>query len=111
MADVMTDSEQRKAERLWIESPVVYRIGRNTLTGSMVNASNEGILAESCLSSRKAMRVFRILNRKPGYRLEVKYSLGPKTYLREAEIRHFHFDFSGRDPYRFTVGFWIPKIE
>ncbi len=111
MAEELTASEQRKYDRLWIESPVVYRIGRNILTGSMVNASNEGILVESYLSSKTVLRVFKILNRKPEYRLEVKYSLGPKTYRRDAEIKHFHLDFSGKDPYRFTVGFWIPKIE
>ncbi len=111
MAEELTASEQRKYDRLWIESPVVYRIGRNTLTGSMVNACNEGIFVESYLSSKTTLRVFKILNRKPEYRLEVKYSFGTKTYLRDAEIKHFHLDFSGKDPYRFTVGFWIPKIE
>jgi hypothetical protein len=111
MVEEGTGTEQRKYERLWIEFPVVYRIGRNTLTGSMVNACNEGILVESYLSSKTASKVFRILNKKPVHRLEVKYSLAGKTYLRDAEIRHFHLDFSGKDPYRLTVGFWVPKVD
>ncbi|NIQ38958.1 MAG: hypothetical protein GTN81_10265 [Proteobacteria bacterium] len=111
MVEEGAGTEQRKYERLWIESPVVYKIGRNTLTGSMVNACNEGILVESYLSSKTASKVFRILNRKPAHRLEMTYSLEGKTYLRDAEIRHFHLDYSGKDPYRLTVGFWIPKVD
>lgn len=104
-------NEQRKYERSWVEFPVIYKIGRNTLTGSTVNACNEGILVESYLSSKTALRIFKILNKKSVYRLELEYTYEGNTYLRDAEIKHFHLDFSGSEPYRFTVGFCIPKIE
>jgi len=111
MPDGDTATEQRKHERSWVEFPVVYRIGGNLITGSTVNVCNEGMLVESYLSSKTALRVFKILNKKPGYRLELEYTFERNTYRRNAEIRHFHADFSGSEPYRFTVGFWVPRIE
>jgi hypothetical protein len=111
MAEDRNDTEQRKHERLWVEFPVVYKIGRHTLTGSTVNASNEGILVESYLSSKTAFKIFKILNKKPAYHLTAEYTVGEKTYRRDAVVKHFHADFSGAQPYRFTVGLWIPRIE
>jgi hypothetical protein len=104
-------ANHRRYERSWIEFPVVYTIGKITLTGSTVNACNEGIMVESYLSSKTAFKVFRILNKNPGYRLEMEYTYEGNTFLRDAEIRHFHVDFSGGEPYRITLGFWIPKLE
>ena len=101
--------EQRKQERLWVEFPVVYRVGRSRITGSTVNACNEGFMVESYLSSKSASKVFKTLNKRSGYRTEVEYTYEGKTCRRETEIKHFHLDFSGTEPYRFTAGFWIPK--
>lgn len=111
MTEGERDLEQRKHERIWVEFPVVYEIGGHTITGSTVNVSREGMLVESYLSSKTAFKVFKILNRKPNYRLEMEYTYEGKTYRRDAEIKHFHADFSGTEPYRFTVGFHVPKIE
>ncbi len=104
-------ADQREHERVYVEFPVVYTIGRNTLTGSTVNASNEGMMVESYVSSRTALRVFKILCKKPGFHLIVEYTYKENTYLRASEIRHFHLDYSGSEPYRLTVGFWIPKTR
>ena len=101
--------DQREYERIWVEIPVIYRIGRTTITGSTVNACNEGFMVESYVSSKSASKIFSILRKRPRYRLKLKYTNKGATYLRKAEIKHFHFDFSGDEPYRFTVGFWIPK--
>ena len=102
-------TEQREYERLWIEFPVAYKIGRNTITGSTVNASREGMMVESYLSSKSASRIFRILRKKPNYHLKLRYEDRGNTHQRDAEIKHFHFDFSGSEPYRFTAGFWMPR--
>ena len=102
--------EQRRHERLRAEWPVVYKIGRNTHTGTTVNVSNEGILVESFLSSKAVSKILTILMRTPGYSLEVEYTCEGETYRRDAKLMHFHLDCSGREPYRFTVGFWIPKV-
>lgn len=104
-------TEQREYERLWIEFPVAYKIGRNTITGSTVNASREGMMVESYLSSKSASRIFRILRKKPNCHLKLRYEDRGNTHQRDAEIKHFHFDFSGSEPYRFTAGFWTPKIR
>ena len=103
--------ERRRYERSRIDLPVIYKVGKNTLTGTTMNVCNEGILVESSLSSKVALNVIKILSKKPGYRLEVEYTCEGNTYLRDAEVRHFHLDFPGGEPYRLTVGFWIPKIE
>ncbi|NIO11686.1 MAG: hypothetical protein GTO40_28170, partial [Deltaproteobacteria bacterium] len=68
------ESEQREYERLWIEFPVIYKIGRNTITGSTVNACSEGLMVESYLSSKTASKIFKIINKRPAYRLRVKYT-------------------------------------
>jgi hypothetical protein len=111
MVEENTEVEQRRNERLWVEFPVLYKIGGSTITGSTVNVSNEGILVESYLSSKTAFRIFKVLNKKPRYRLEVEYTYEGTTYRRDAEIKHFHADFAGSEPYRFTMGFNIPKID
>ena len=103
--------DQRQYERMWIEVPVIYRIGTTTITGSTVNACREGFMVESYLSSKTASKIFKILRKRPKYRLKLKYTHQGATHLRKAEIKHFHLDFSGTEPYRFTVGFWIPKTS
>ncbi len=110
MAQKGTD-EQRKYETIRTEWPVVYEIGSNTLTGSTVNVCNEGMMVESYLSTRTVWKVFKILHKKSEYRLVVKYAYKGNTYFRNAEVKHFYLDFSVGEPYRFTVGFWIPNIE
>jgi hypothetical protein len=54
MVEEDTGTEQRTTERFWVELPVLYKIGRNTVTGSTVNVCNEGMLVESYLSSKTA---------------------------------------------------------
>ena len=110
MAEERMGTEQRQYERVEVEFPVVYNIGKNTVTGSTLNACNEGILVESYLSSKTALKIFKTLNKNPEYWLEVEYTYEGNTYRRNAQIRHFHSDFSGYEPYRFRVGFYIPKI-
>lgn len=111
MSDKKPSEEKRQYERLQVDFPVVYKVGSNTLTGTTVNVSNQGILVESSLSAKTASVVFKILNRKPEYRLEVEYSYRGRTFLRDAQVKHFHIDSSGSGPYRLRIGFWIPKIE
>jgi hypothetical protein len=101
----------RKYERVPAEWPVSYKIGKNAVTGSTVNVCKEGMMVRSYLYSKKAIKVFKALNKEPGCRLEVEYTCEGNTYCRDARIMHFHFDFSGGNPYQATIGFWIPKIE
>jgi hypothetical protein len=104
-------TEQREHERVWVEFPVTYKVGRCKITGSTVNACGEGMMVESYLSSRSAARVFKILRKKPNYHVELSYEYKGNAHQRTAEVKHFHFDFSGSEPYRFTAGFRIRTIE
>ena len=103
--------EKRRFERLDVDLPVIYKIGRYTLTGTTVNVSNEGLFVESSLSAKTASRVFKILYKNPKYRLEMEYSYQDRAYVRDAEVKHFHMDSSGSGPYRLKIGFWIPPME
>jgi len=111
MAEESMGTERRKHERFGVEFPLSYKIGRRTLIGSTVNACNEGMMVESYLSSRAALKVLRILEKIPNYRLEVEFSYEGNTDLRDVEIKHFHLEFSGSEAYRFTVGFWLPRTR
>jgi len=79
--------------------------------GNAVNVCNEGILVESYLSSKSALEIFKILKKKPNYRLGVEFTYEGSTDLRKVEVKHFHLDFSGSEAYRFTVGFWLPRVD
>jgi hypothetical protein len=109
MTDQETTSDRRKHERISVEFPLSYKIGRKTLGGSTVNVCNEGILVESFLSSKTALKIFKTLKKQPSYRLEVEFSYEGNTDLRDVEIKHFHLEFIGSEAYRFTVGFYLPK--
>ena len=109
MAEESPSAEQRGYERFVVEVPVSFRIGGIDLSGTTVNASDEGMLVEFYLSSKAALTIFKTLNKKPNHRLEVEYLYEQERYVREAEITHFQLIFPGSEPYRFKVGFWIPK--
>jgi len=111
MAEESPNTEQRKYERFMVEIPVSFNIGGVNLAGVTVNAGDEGMLAEFYLSPKDALTIFKILNKKPNYRLEVEYIYEEEHYIREAEITHFQLIFLGNEPYRFKVGFLIPKKE
>ena len=103
--------EQRRYERVSLGFPVVYEIGKLTLTGTTVNACNEGMMVESHLPPKRMLEVFGVLSEKEKYRLKIRCVQGGKTYLRDAEVRHFHLHSSGSGTCRFTVGLWMPIIE
>lgn len=109
MAEEGTVTERRKHERFPVEFPLNYKIGGETLGGSTVNVCNEGILVESFLSSKMALKIFKALKKRPDSRLEVEFTYEGNTDLRDVEIKHFHLDFSGCEAFRFTVGFYLPR--
>ena len=111
MAPDLMDTDRRKNERFSVEFPLTYRIGKKTLLGNTVNVCHEGILVESYLSSRTAFGVFNILKNAQNFRLGVEFTYEGKADLRDVEIKHFHLDYSGCEAYRFTVGFWLPRVR
>jgi hypothetical protein len=111
MVEENASIERRKHERVSVELPLTYKIGRRTLIGSTVNACDEGMMVESYLSSKAALKVVEVLEKIPDFRLEVEFTYEGNTDLRQVEIKHFHLDFSGSEAYRFTVGFWLPGMS
>jgi len=111
MREKESRDEKRRFERLPADLPVIYKIGRHALTGTTVNVSNEGLFVESSLSAKTALNVFKILCKNPEYRLEMEYSYQGRTYVRDAEVKHFRMDSSGNGPYRLKIGFWIPPMD
>lgn len=109
MATIDTNGERRKYKRVSIELPVTYKIRGTTVLGRTVNACNEGMMVESYVGLNTALQVLGILKKKRRYRLGIEFT-HKKTYRTEAEIRHFHLDFSGNEPCRSVVGFFVPKI-
>jgi hypothetical protein len=103
--------EQRKYERVPIHFPVIYQIGNETIRGTTVNVSNEGIMVESHLPSKGLLEIFDILGEKEGFHLEIRCIHEGQTYLRDVEIKHLHLDSSGKGPCRFRVGFWLPLVH
>jgi len=109
MTTEATNDERRKHRRVSIDFPVTYKIRGTTVLGRAMNASNEGMLVESYLALKTALHILGVLKRKRGHRLGVEFTY-KKTYHTQAEIRHFHLDFSGNEPCRSLVGFFMPKI-
>jgi len=109
MAAEATNDERRKHRRVPIDFPVTYKIRGTTVLGRALNASNEGMLVESYLAMRTALHILGILKRKRRHRLTVEFTY-KKKYHTQAEIRHFHLDFSGNEPCRSLVGFFMPKM-
>jgi len=109
MAEDIIYLDERKSKRLFVKCPLDYEIGGIDLKGVTVNACSEGIMVESSLPLRTAFQIFMILDENPNYQTELEFALEGKTHVIEAEIRHFHLDFSGTKPYFFRVGFRFPR--
>jgi hypothetical protein len=101
--------ERRKYERFQVDFPMCFKIGRNNYTGRTVDACDEGLMIECLLSSKAALAVFKTLKEKQNPSLKVEFTFEEGTFLRDVEVRHFRFDFSGDDPYQFRAGLWFPK--
>lgn len=109
MAEEERGGERRRYKRVAVEFPVTYKIRGSTILGRSVNACNEGMMVESNVALKTAFQILGILRRKRRPRLKIEFT-HKRTYRTEGEIRHFHLDFSGTEPCRSLVGFFIPKI-
>jgi hypothetical protein len=110
MAPEVNHDDRRKHRRVSVDFPVTYKIRGTTILGRATNASNEGMLVESFLALKTALHILGILKKKRRPRLNVEFTY-KKAYQAEAEIRHVHLDFSGNEPCRSMVGFFMPKIS
>jgi hypothetical protein len=109
MAMGATGKERRKYRRVSIDFPVSYKIHGTTVLGRAMDACNEGMKVESYIPLKTALRMLTTLRKKRKVRLHLEFTY-KRTYRTQGEIRHFHLDFSGNEPCRSVLGFFVPKI-
>ncbi|MBW2059226.1 MAG: hypothetical protein JRH07_11535 [Deltaproteobacteria bacterium] len=109
MTAVDASTERRRFKRVSIEFPVSYKIRGTTILGRAINACNQGMMVESYVGVKTALQILGMMKKKRRSRVGLEFT-HKKTYRTEAEIRHFHFDFSGSEPCRSVVGFYMPEI-
>jgi len=106
------EEERRNSERITVEMPVIFEIGKNTFFGTTANLCDDGMMIESSLAHENVRRVFKALLKTDECPVEVNYSIRSKSFSRPGKIRHYHLDFSGgKLASRFSFGVWIPKLK
>jgi hypothetical protein len=105
MGENIIDLDRRKYRRVPIECPVDYRIGAINLKGVTVNAGSEGIIVKSSVSLETAFEIFKTLDNEPNYHTDLEIDSEGRTYLIDAETKHFHLDSSDDKGYVLRVGF------
>jgi len=111
MAVGKMDRERRKYKRVSVDFPVVYRIQGVTVMGKAVNASNEGMMVESHIGLENALRIVQILANRQRLTLDLQFTYKNRGFRTEAEMKHFHLHFLGKEPCRSELGVFMPKIE
>jgi hypothetical protein len=106
------EEERRNSERIKVEMPISFEIGKNTFFGTTANLSDDGMMIESSLAPENVRRIFKALLKTEECPIEVNYSIKGKSFSRPGKIKHYHLDFSGSESAcRFSFGVWIPKLK
>ena len=106
------EEERRDSERIEVEMPVSFEIGRNTFFGTTANLCDDGMMIESSLAHGNVRRIFKVLLKTQECPVEVNYSVKGRWFSRPGKIKHYHLDFSGSESAcRFSFGVWIPKLK
>jgi len=101
--------DERRHMRWVVKSPLSFEIGGISLTGLTVNTSREGIMAKCSVSLENAFEVLKFLDKEQAYRTVLEFNLDRGTYIAEAEVRHYHLDYSSDGSYLLRVGFVLPE--
>jgi hypothetical protein len=110
MVEGSVGGERRKYKRVSVDFPVVYRIHGMRFMGKAVNASNEGMMIESYLGLGAALSLLQILANRREYRTNLQFTYKGKGFRTEAEIRHLHLHFFGKEPCKSELGLFAPKM-
>ena len=106
------EEEKRNSERIEVEMPVSFEIGKNTFFGTMANVCDDGVMIESSLAPDNVRKVFKAFLKTDECPIKVNYSIKGKSFSRPGKIKHYHLDFSGvQSACRFSFGVWIPKLK
>ncbi len=104
-------NENRQHKRVPVDFPVTFNIRRASVLGKAVNANNRGMLIESNMPLSVARQILGILARKRKNSLKIEFTYKKKECSTEGEMKHFHMDFSGTEPFRALAGFLMPRLE
>jgi len=106
------EEERRDSERIKVEMPVSFEIGKNTFFGTTANLCDDGMMIESSLAHGNVRRIFKVLLKTQECPVEVNYSIKGRSFSRPGRIMHYYLDFSGgQSACRFSFGVWIPKLK
>ncbi len=106
------EEERRDSERIKVEEPVFFEIGKNTFFGTMGNLGDDGVMIESSLAPGNVRKVFKAFLKADECPIKVNYSIKGKSFSRSGRIKHYHLHFSGvQSACRFSFGVWIPKLK
>jgi len=106
------EEERRDSERIKVEMPVSFEIGRDTFFGTTANLCDDGMMIESSLAYGNVRRIFKVLLKTQECPVEVNYSIRGRSFSRPGKIKHYHLDFSGSESAcRLSFGVWIPKLK
>jgi len=104
--------ERRNSQRITVETPVSFGIGKNTFFGTATNLCDDGMMIEASLARKNFLRIFNPVIKKHECPVKVNYTVAGKLFSRRGKIKHYHVDFSGgQSAYRLSFGVWIPKMK
>ncbi|NIM96850.1 MAG: hypothetical protein GTO24_01820 [candidate division Zixibacteria bacterium] len=105
----MMNKDRREDKRVPVDFPVFYRTQQVTVLGKAVNASRKGMMVESYIALETAGQILRNLAHEQDHRVDLQFTYKKKAYRPQAGLRHFHLDFSGKQPCRALAGFSLSK--
>jgi len=106
------EEDRRNSERIKIETPVTFEVGRRTFFGTTANLSDDGMMIESSFARDNIRKVLRNLLKSGECPVGVNYTARGKSLTRRGVIKHYHLNFSGGESvYRLSFGVWIPKLR
>lgn len=106
------EEERRNSDRIKVEMPVSFEIGKDTFFGTTANLCDDGMMIESSLAYGNVRKIFRVLLKTQECPVEFNYSTKGRWFWRPGKIKHYHLDFSGgQSACRFSFGVWIPKLK
>jgi hypothetical protein len=109
---LVLEEERRNSERIKVDTPVSFEIGKNTFSGTMANLCGDGVMIDSSLAPDNVRKIFKAFLKTDECPIRVNYSIKGKSFSRPGKIKHYHVDFSGgQSACRFSFGVWIPKLK
>jgi hypothetical protein len=105
-----TGDDRRRHRRVPIDFPVVCHIRGTPVLGWSVNACNQGMMVRSYLPLKTVIQILGMLNKNRTCPVELEFT-HKREYRAEAEIKHFHIEFSQDERCQSSIGLLMSRIE